>query len=125
MVNIVDGICEECGNTGIPGEVCVVCGTRIKAVDEDLEQFEEDAVPAVVRKPRVAPKAVDGDDDELEGVELEADMEDLEGLVDEEEGGKDRVSLQRLADEENDREDKEAWFDPDSFNVDEDEEEEK
>lgn len=31
-----DGICNNCGNTGLAGEKCLVCGDVISKIDEGL-----------------------------------------------------------------------------------------
>ncbi len=117
----IDGICEECGNTGLVGELCSFCGHRIEPLDKDLDRFE-DEVPIVPKAAKTTRSSFDSDMDELE---LDDDLNDLDDDLDEmneADETSDGPSIETMADEENEREDKEAWFDPDNFNVDEEEE---
>src|SRR5258707_370023 len=118
MANI-DGICEECGNTGLVGEICSFCGSRIEPIDKGIEQFENDEVIPVVKKSKSAASQnrrgdMFDDDDDLEDINLEDEMEDIE----DDDSGSNNLSIDDLAEKENDKEDKEAWFDPDNFNID-------
>lgn len=37
--DFADGICENCGNTGLAGEICSVCGSPMVSIG-DVEKFE-------------------------------------------------------------------------------------
>lgn len=107
----IDGICEECGKTGFVGEVCSFCGNKIEALDKDLERFESDATMPVVRDQVPTPHTGDDPDFDDDVADFSEDDDHVHG----------DVSMEDLADKENDSEDKEAWFDPENFNSDEEE----
>jgi hypothetical protein len=95
----LDGVCEECGNTGIVGEICSNCGTKFTSLDENLDEFDDldDDAPAAKSKKHL-PK------DELEALdEFSDDIDDPDAdavLGDE--------SLEQLAADENEREGEES-----------------
>lgn len=33
----VEGVCVECGNTGLPGETCAFCGGQIEKIDPGID----------------------------------------------------------------------------------------
>lgn len=35
--NFNDGICENCGQSGLAGEKCIVCGGTLSKIDADLD----------------------------------------------------------------------------------------
>ncbi|GEM_PF-5327058 len=93
----LDGVCEECGNTGIVGEPCSFCGTRITSLDEKLDEFESDETAAVIT-PKKSPRKPESDELDEFGDDLEDIDEDLED-VDEDDLG-DAASLEDLAEKE-------------------------
>lgn len=98
----LDGVCEECGNTGLAGEICSNCGSRIVPIDAGLDQFEkeDDLVVPHAKKTRAALDDfyADPDVDDLEDMEdIEDDLDEI-GDLDEEDDG--TASLEALAEHE-------------------------
>ena len=53
-----DGICEECGNTGLAGEKCLVCGgvlSKITASEDDPVLANLDDLPQKQNEPETYP----------------------------------------------------------------------
>lgn len=102
----IDGICEECGNTGLIGETCSFCGHSIKAVDADLDRFEHEdsvALPKSRSKHSLDDLDDDPDLDVLEDADLEDDLDLQDGEV-----GADTASLEAMAEDEDKQEDREG-----------------
>lgn len=88
----LDGVCEECGNSGIVGELCPNCGSKFTSLDEDLEKFDDDVDDAPVAKskkhlPKDELDALDEFGDDLDDPDEEALIgdESLEQLAADEE----------------------------------------
>ena len=117
MANL-DGICEECGNTGIVGDPCLVCGGRIESLDKGIEKFESEdethhvATPSVSRSKKVHQPVLDDFDVDPGDEELEDIEEDLEELGDEFDPDN-TLSMEDLAEEEDEKDV------PDSYDDDE------
>lgn len=106
----LDGVCEECGNTGLSGEICSNCGSRLVPIDAGLDQFEkdDDLVVPHAKKVRAAHDDfdIDPDLDELEDIdEIEDDLDEL-GDIDSEDDG--TASLDAMAEHEEHEENEDA-----------------
>lgn len=102
----IDGICEECGNTGLIGETCSFCGHNIKAIDADLDRFEHEdsvALPKLRTKHTINDLDDDPDLDVLEDADLEDDLDLEDGEV-----GADTASLDAMAEDEDKAEDRDG-----------------
>ena len=91
----LDGICEECGNTGIVGEICSNCGSKFTSLDDHLEEFDDlDDDAHVTKSKKHLPK------DELEALDEFGSV--IDGVDDDAIIGEE--SLEQLAADENERE---------------------
>ncbi len=117
MKKSVEGVCEECGNTGIVKETCMACGGRIVSLDDGLDQFESDEEPIVSPKSSKKSPAGGLDDDTLDELDEFEDDDDEDDLDNELEDS-DTASIEELAEEEGAESEKEAAVD----NKDDDEE---
>ncbi|MDO8686642.1 MAG: hypothetical protein Q7K11_00330 [Candidatus Berkelbacteria bacterium] len=53
-----DGVCEECGNTGLAGEKCLVCGGLLAKVASSLDDpilTQDDDLPRTQNEPEIYP----------------------------------------------------------------------
>ncbi|MFA6081921.1 MAG: hypothetical protein WC773_00705 [Patescibacteria group bacterium] len=74
----LDGICEECGNTGIVGDSCSFCGNKIMSLDDNLDTFDDDEDDIPVQ--RKSKKSLPEDDiDELSDFD---DIDDIDEPID-------------------------------------------
>lgn len=101
--NNIFGICAECGNSGLVGEVCSQCGGKIIREEEGLGEYDDfnDGGDLRVNSPLDDDFGMTDDLDEEEpGPE---DLEDLENFEDDSDPSN-FVSLDKLRDDENDQE---------------------
>ena len=63
--NFADGICDSCGNTGLAGEKCLVCGGVLSKIDSEDDPIVHDDAEGDAKEPEVYP--LEAIDDEVAG----------------------------------------------------------
>ena len=51
--HFADGVCENCGNTGLAGEKCLMCGGILVGLDESATDYKEAGTEPETYPPQV------------------------------------------------------------------------